>query len=148
MTQIAKDARFLAKLNIMDYSLLIGIHDRDKRGEPSAAPIVPTVDVLTGGGRSKIPFRRSMLSQDVIDGTAMVAKATEDIERMVYDLSIDGIGLNKRSEVYGDLVEESDTVCCFGSLSNNPEEEVDLNDIHCDEGDSDLDENWEGISRK
>ena len=32
MAQLEKDAMFLAKLNIMDYSLLVGIHDRKLRG--------------------------------------------------------------------------------------------------------------------
>jgi len=31
--QLRKDAHFLAQLNIMDYSLLLGIHDRLKRTE-------------------------------------------------------------------------------------------------------------------
>lgn len=30
MKQLEKDAHFLASLNIMDYSLLIGIHDKTR----------------------------------------------------------------------------------------------------------------------
>ena len=33
--QLEKDTQFLAKLNIMDYSLIVGIHDRASR------PIIP-----------------------------------------------------------------------------------------------------------
>lgn len=33
--QLEKDTQFLAKLNIMDYSLIVGIHDRTSR------PIIP-----------------------------------------------------------------------------------------------------------
>ena len=34
MAQLKRDAMFLAQLNIMDYSLLVGIHDRDQRKAP------------------------------------------------------------------------------------------------------------------
>lgn len=122
MSQVAKDARFLAKLNIMDYSLLIGIHDRDRRGEAPIAPAAPapvaSTEMQSSASslvcRSNIPFRRSILSLDVVEGTAMVAKATMDIERMVCDLSIDGIGRSKRSEMYGDATGDSpkDTITC------------------------------------
>lgn len=37
MDQLRKDANFLASLNIMDYSLLIGIHDKTRLG---ASPMV------------------------------------------------------------------------------------------------------------
>lgn len=37
MAQLQKDAMFLAKLNIMDYSLLVGIHDRGLRGRETLA---------------------------------------------------------------------------------------------------------------
>ena len=87
MKQIKKDAFFLAKLNIMDYSLLIGIHDRDKRGEINEFSVPPPTSALMGiseksavtavdadatgtprrrtsfqGTRSKVQFRKSIIS--------------------------------------------------------------------------------------
>ena len=57
MKQIKKDAYFLAKLNIMDYSLLIGIHDRDKRGEVNEilAPIPHPMDLTSTSVAVNLP---------------------------------------------------------------------------------------------
>ena len=60
MDQLEKDAMFLASLNIMDYSLLVGFHDRRKRIHPNtilqantlsnAGAGVTTASVVGGGG--------------------------------------------------------------------------------------------------
>jgi hypothetical protein len=39
--QLKKDAEFLASLNIMDYSLLLGVHYRSKRNDSGAQNVVP-----------------------------------------------------------------------------------------------------------
>jgi len=44
MEQLQKDASFLASLNIMDYSLLIGIHDRNKRSTTKLTPSSPVIN--------------------------------------------------------------------------------------------------------
>lgn len=65
--QITKDAMFLAKLNIMDYSLLVGIHNR--RAEESMS--VPPSTINTGRNRmeshSRTPFRKG--EDEVAEGS-------------------------------------------------------------------------------
>lgn len=72
--QLRSDAMFLASLNIMDYSLLVGMHDRNKRviePPPTSSTAVGAADNDSGGvamtrlaaepevpGASKLPFRR------------------------------------------------------------------------------------------
>jgi hypothetical protein len=67
MSQLKRDAMFLAQLNIMDYSLLVGIHERDQRKAAGSAPrAVSDGDdgVLFGqlGQHSNTPFRRRQSS--------------------------------------------------------------------------------------
>lgn len=173
MAQIAKDARFLAKLNIMDYSLLIGIHDRNKRGEISAdaAPPqstalekAPTIHPPQGEGnlRSKTPFRRGSVRFPNPDeekggaeggvggaeggmGGAEVVMA-KDVNNLVDDILEYGICKSSESEKYGDITGAAEGIacqeapCCFPAAD---EDIPDINDIHCDDGDSDLDEDWD-----
>ena len=55
MAQLKRDAMFLAQLNIMDYSLLVGIHYRDKRkGAPGMSPTAGRGGVLVNGGLSQV----------------------------------------------------------------------------------------------
>ena len=71
--QLKKDAYFLASMNIMDYSLLIGIHERRKRGATHSVPAEsssyitqsapsPQVDsaAISSKVHSNTPFRRSI----------------------------------------------------------------------------------------
>ena len=70
LDQIEKDTHFLAGLNIMDYSLLVGIHSRASREEPQeqleqekAGPVVNVDPVsatvhVSHNVRSKTPFRK------------------------------------------------------------------------------------------
>lgn len=55
LQQLKKDVQFLAKLNIMDYSLLLGIHDMSKTEDEEAdlqdGPLAP-VTTLTGGAKT------------------------------------------------------------------------------------------------
>jgi len=55
MDQIAKDASFLAELKIMDYSLLLGVHNREEgRGLfQSRASLSPGGDAVSGGRSEK-----------------------------------------------------------------------------------------------
>ena len=53
MAQLEKDALFLAKLNIMDYSLLVGIHKRSLR--PPALPVTrESASSVTGGSAAMV----------------------------------------------------------------------------------------------
>lgn len=53
MAQLEKDALFLAKLNIMDYSLLVGIHKRSLR--PAAMPVTrESAASVTGGSAAMV----------------------------------------------------------------------------------------------
>ena len=75
MIQLQKDAKFLASLNIMDYSLLVGIHDRSSRLQN-----IPSI-VVAEGSHSNTPFRRPSHSRsntvDVRDEGKRVAKTIE-----------------------------------------------------------------------
>ena len=186
MKQIKKDAYFLAKLNIMDYSLLIGIHDRDKRGEVNEilAPIPHPMDLtstsvaVTGvtdatdtiaaaansssnslqqtnsprpkrtsfqETRSKVQFRKSIISTSNIPEDNEASLSTE-VNCMVNDLNRYGIGSKVGSEKYGDAPcgeDINNTLSCFTGLFGGGcdfDEEIDINDIHCDDGDSEMDE--------
>lgn len=59
--QLEKDANFLAQMNIMDYSVLLGIHDRRSRhssdAEPSQLPSRVSISSMQKS-RSILPFRR------------------------------------------------------------------------------------------
>ena len=68
MQQLSKDAMFLASLNIMDYSLLVGIHDRTRRTEGGG---------VGGAGRgpqaashSNTPFRKAFFEEGGPEGAA------------------------------------------------------------------------------
>ena len=172
MKQIKKDAFFLAKLNIMDYSLLIGIHDRDKRGEMNEFWVPPPTSALmniseksvataadtadaTGtpfrrtsfqGTRSKVQFRKSIINTTNIAENNEASLSTE-VNCMINDLNRYGFGSKVGSEKYGDVPcgeEINNTLSCFAGAFGatcDVDEEIDINDIHCDDGDSDLDEN-------
>jgi hypothetical protein len=66
MKQLHHDAAFLASLHIMDYSLLVGIHDRHTRevmpSQPAMEAIQPTSATAATASRthSNTPFRRSL----------------------------------------------------------------------------------------
>lgn len=88
LDQLARDATFLARLGIMDYSLLLGLHDCEKAGDGDddpappadgtpATPATPAKRAAGGAaaadgrqgqgqrqlGRSNTPFRRSVLER-------------------------------------------------------------------------------------
>ena len=174
MKQIRKDAFFLAKLNIMDYSLLIGIHDRDRRGEeviappPAPAPMIlpsksvddaPTDALSTPqrrssfsknfqDTRSKLQFRKSIIAANIVPDENEGSLSTE-VNCMINDLNRYGFGSKVGAEKYGDVPcgnELENTLSCFAGVFGATwneifDEEIDINDIHCDDGDSDLDEN-------
>lgn len=54
MAQLEKDAMFLAKLNIMDYSLLVGIHDRKLRTRDTLIPGRESAQSVGGGNAAVI----------------------------------------------------------------------------------------------
>ena len=61
MAQLRRDAMFLAQLNIMDYSLLVGIHDRRQRkvaGPRASGNGDESVIMGPSGQHSNTPFRR------------------------------------------------------------------------------------------
>jgi 1-phosphatidylinositol-4-phosphate 5-kinase len=59
MAQLKSDVTFLAKLDIMDYSLLLGMHDRKK-----AAAVTTAAGSASGGvSRSDTPMRRTRREQ-------------------------------------------------------------------------------------
>ena len=78
LDQLARDATFLARLGIMDYSLLLGLHKCEEEGESSSgdvgvddaaeAPSTPRENQRTEGQeaepeRSNTPFRRCVLQR-------------------------------------------------------------------------------------
>ena len=60
LEQLRKDAEFLASLNIMDYSLLVGIHDRKSRAIGSAssdpAPTSPSLQAAVSAINRFMPY--------------------------------------------------------------------------------------------
>jgi hypothetical protein len=76
MTQIEKDAQFLASLNIMDYSLLVGIHDRSKR--ESIPPVSNDATMPSTTPHSNTPFRRMLAKQQ---------REGDDEENIMKDIS-------------------------------------------------------------
>lgn len=54
MAQLEKDAMFLAKLNIMDYSLLVGIHHRSQRARDTLGPLNRESSSSVTGGNAAV----------------------------------------------------------------------------------------------
>lgn len=85
LEQLEKDANFLADLNIMDYSVLLGIHDRKTRkpSEPEARNPTPRGSMCSKKkSRSILPFRLKD-NQDISASTLVgdVPAASIDIPR-------------------------------------------------------------------
>jgi len=132
LAQIRRDTAFLAEHNIMDYSLLVGIHDRSRRTEaqeqisPDTTPSIvsprpaSSTNVLEYGtrsvsfianqnhSRSNTPFRRSAST------VSNVSRSTDEGKRISNDsaeqgLRIAELGAQRRpfSENYDEVMKKS-----------------------------------------
>jgi hypothetical protein len=94
LEQLRRDATFLARLGIMDYSLLLGMHSckvtETDSTEPSVEPLCESEERLVEEqepSRSNTPFRRGVLKRAVTGGTITVDadgfKALEDLDQTI-----------------------------------------------------------------
>lgn len=91
LEQLRVDATFLARLGIMDYSLLLGMHSCKENSAPSSADPVTNQDAQSVDReepcRSNTPFRRDVLKRAVTGGTATTAndgfQALEDLDQKI-----------------------------------------------------------------
>lgn len=76
LEQLARDATFLARLGIMDYSLLLGLHNCEEEGcdchppdgDGDVVPATPGDGMAKEPVRSNTPFRRGILMRASSDG--------------------------------------------------------------------------------
>lgn len=95
LEQLRRDATFLARLGIMDYSLLLGMHNcKDERADfpcPSAEPEASSEGTPKEDEeepcRSNTPFRRGVLQRAVTGGASTTDndgfKALEELDRVM-----------------------------------------------------------------
>lgn len=93
LEQLRRDATFLARLGIMDYSLLLGMHSC-KEGDSTETPVKPLatrehepIDEQEPC-RSNTPFRRGVLKRAATGGTPIAAnddgfKALEELDQKI-----------------------------------------------------------------
>jgi hypothetical protein len=88
LEQLRRDATFLARLGIMDYSLLLGMHSCKETEADSAEPSSVKPGELVEGqepSRSNTPFRRGVLKKAATGGTITTDgfKALEDLNQTI-----------------------------------------------------------------
>ena len=91
LEQLRVDATFLARLGIMDYSLLLGMHSCKENIDLPSTDSATNQDADKNDGeepcRSNTPFRRDVLKRAVTGGTATTAndgfQALEDLDQKI-----------------------------------------------------------------
>ena len=91
LEQLRMDATFLARLGIMDYSLLLGMHNCAKNSADDPEPLAQDENTVAEEKqepcRSNTPFRRGVLKRAVSGGTTATAndgfKALEDLDQNI-----------------------------------------------------------------
>ena len=146
--QLEKDANFLAELNIMDYSVLLGIHNRETRAISDAEPHVlnsnPSACAMTKR-RSLVPFRLKDLQQFSTSTDNQDEKRTpkrrrssaeQESSRSLVENGLDDLGSVELVSEEGDDSENELSICEY--------------DDDEDAGDSDLSvvDDTEGIDSK
>ena len=134
LEQIRKDAEFLATLNIMDYSLLVGIHDREKRTTSAIKRLNPAGGEVTVSGdgvtRSQTPFRNSLVGRTAEDQLQLEAIRAEFFGEEGKDhVGSDGTSSAAASPTRGRAIKR-------GSLSNQASPEKGVRRRRASSGDS------------
>eukprot|EP00804_Cyclotella_cryptica_P005594 CCRYP_003084-RB/>CCRYP_003084-RB protein AED:0.04 eAED:0.04 QI:779/1/1/1/1/1/4/244/547 len=135
LEQLRKDATFLARLGIMDYSLLLGMHNCKETDFPcpSAEPDAKNDGIPTVEGepcRSNTPFRRGVLKRAVTGGTSTTAndgfKALEELDRVMVSktksnksLSVPGVEVKDKGGCFKRALGDETTVAAVSSMKGS-----------------------------